>query len=135
VQSLPQLIPAGELFTVPAPAPALVTVRVKGPFPEVAKVAVTDRAWVIDTTHEPEPVHAPDHAENVEPAAGAAVKVTVAPAVYAWEQSEPQLIPTGELVTVPAPVPDLDTVNVKVVGLVPEPNQFGLVSLFGPEVI
>ena len=135
MQSLPQLIPAGELFTVPVPAPALVTVSVKGPPPEVVNVAVTDRAWVIDTTHEPEPVHAPDQAENVEPLAGAAVKVTDAPAVYAWEQSEPQLMPAGELVTVPAPVPALATVKVNVVGLVPEPNQFGLVSLFGPEVI
>jgi hypothetical protein len=45
------------------------------------------------------------------------------------------LIPTGELVTVPEPVPAFATVKVKVVGVVLEPNQFGLVSLFGPEVI
>jgi hypothetical protein len=54
---------------------------VKGPPPEVVKVAVTDRAWVIDTTHGPEPEHAPDHAENVEPAAGTAVNVTAVPEV------------------------------------------------------
>ena len=80
-QSEPQLIPTGELVTIPAPVPALVTVRVKGPPPLVLKVAVTDRAWVIDTTHEPEPVQAPDHAEKVEPTAGEAVNVTDVPAV------------------------------------------------------
>ena len=80
-QSEPQLIPTGELVTIPAPAPALVTVRVKGPPPLVVKDAVTDRACVIDTTHEPVPVHAPDQDENVEPTAGDAVNVTDAPAV------------------------------------------------------
>ena len=72
-------MPAGELVTVPEPVPDLVTVNVKGPPPEVAKVAVTDRAWVIETTHEPEPVHAPDQPENVEPAAAAADNVTDVP--------------------------------------------------------
>ena len=75
------MIPTGELVTNPLPAPALVTVSVKVPPPEVVNVAVTDRAWVIDTTHEPAPVHAPVHPEKVEPAAGAAVNVTDVPDV------------------------------------------------------
>jgi hypothetical protein len=57
----------------------LVTVKVKVEPPVVVNDAVTDRAWVIDTTHEPEPEHAPDQAENVDPAAGTAVNVTDVP--------------------------------------------------------
>ena len=43
------------------------------------KVAVTDRAAVIDTTHEPEPVHAPDHPAKVDPAVALGVNVTEVP--------------------------------------------------------
>jgi hypothetical protein len=74
-------MPAGVLRTFPEPVPALETVSVKVEPPVVVNVAVTDRAWVIDTTHEAEPEHAPDHAENVEPAAGTAVNVTDVPDV------------------------------------------------------
>ncbi len=116
-QSVPQVIPAGVLRTVPDPT--VVTVRVNVPPVEAVKVAVTDRAWVIDTTHEPVPVHAPDHPANVEPAAGAAVNVTDVPDPYASEQSLPQSIPTGELVTIPDPVPDFTTDSVNVAGVVP----------------
>ena len=45
------------------------------------------------------------------------------------------MIPTGALVTVPPPEPAFDTDKVKVVGVADEPNQLGLVSSFGPEVI
>jgi hypothetical protein len=45
------------------------------------KVAVTDRVWVMDKTHGPAPVHAPDHPENVEPIPALAVKVTDVPDV------------------------------------------------------
>jgi hypothetical protein len=69
------------LRTVPEPVPSFVRVRVNEPPPETVNDAVTDRAWVIDTTHEPEPEHAPDQAENVEPAAGAAVNTTDVPEV------------------------------------------------------
>ncbi|MBA2337571.1 MAG: hypothetical protein H0V96_07420 [Acidimicrobiia bacterium] len=83
--------------------------------PPLVKVAVTDRATVIDTTHEPVPVHAPDHPVNVDPRAARAVNVTDVPEVYDSVQSVPQLIPAGELVTAPDPVPILVTVSVKVV--------------------
>lgn len=45
----------------------------------VVKVAVTDRACVIDTTHAPVPVHAPDQPVNVDPRAALAVNVTEVP--------------------------------------------------------
>jgi hypothetical protein len=72
-------MPAGVLRTVPEPVPALVTVSVKVEPPVVVKVAVTDRVWVIDTTQAPEPVQAPDQAENVDPVPGAAVNTTDVP--------------------------------------------------------
>jgi hypothetical protein len=49
--------------------------------PAELKVAITDRASVIDTTQAPEPVQAPDHPENVEPIPALAVKVTNVPDV------------------------------------------------------
>ena len=113
MQSDPQLIPVGVLFTVPEPVPALATVMVKRPAGAELKVAVTDRAAVMETTHEPEPVHAPDHPAKVDPASGVAVNVTEEPDLNVSLQSVPQAIPAGELVTVPEPVPDLATVSGK----------------------
>jgi hypothetical protein len=49
---------------------------------------------------------------NVEPASAVAASVTVVPTAYGSEQSTPQLMPTGLLVTVPVPVPSLVTVSV-----------------------
>ncbi len=47
--------------------------------PLVLKVAVTDRAEVIDTVHVAVPVQAPLQPANVEPLAGVAVSVTRVP--------------------------------------------------------
>ena len=80
------------------------------------KVAVTVRASVIDTTHEPVPVHAPDHPAKVEPRPGLGVNVTDVPEEYASEQSVPQLIPAGVLRTEPTPT----VVTVSVNGPPPE---------------
>src|SRR5437879_9575658 len=77
----------------------------------VAKVAVTEVAALIVTVHVPVPVQAPLQPVKVEPAAGAAVRVTTVPVVKEVEQVAPQEIPAGELVTVPAPA--LDTVSAK----------------------
>jgi len=41
-----------------------------------------------------------------------AVKVTIVPSVYVAEQVDPQLMPAGELVTVPVPVPARLTLRV-----------------------
>jgi hypothetical protein len=57
----------------------------------------------------PQPV--PDQPENAEPAAAVAVSATSVPLVKLWLQSPPQLIPGA--VTVPLPLPALDTVRVK----------------------
>ena len=58
------------------------------------------------------PVQAPDQPANVEPESGVAVRDTVEPMVNEDEQVAPQLIPVGELVMTPTPVPDLETVRV-----------------------
>ena len=107
-QSVPQLMPAGELMTVPLPVPFLVTVSVTG---LVLKVAVTDVAVLTVTLQLPVPLQAPLQPAKVEPAAAVAVSVNWAPGVTVSEQSVPQLIPVGVLLTVPLPVPLLVTVS------------------------
>jgi hypothetical protein len=74
------------------------------------KVAVTDFEASIVTSHG-SAVHAPLHPAKLEVRFGLAVSVTVVPAVYGSVQSLPQLIPTGSLVTVPAPPPAFVTVS------------------------
>ncbi len=74
-------------------------------------MAVTLRAWVIDTTHG---LAQPDQPVNVDPAAGVADNVTDVPWVkLAESELHPavQLIPPGDDVTVPEPDPPLDTDN------------------------
>ena len=100
----PQLMPAGDDVTVPVPVPAFVTVSANV-VAELLNVAVTARAAVIDTVQAPVPVHAPDQPANVEPEAAAGVSVTDAPLVKLALHVEPQLMPAGDEVTVPVPVP------------------------------
>ena len=58
----------------------------------------------------PVPEHPPpDQPVNVEPPAGVAVRVTDVPLLYGSEQSAPQFMPAGLLVTVPVPEPALVT--------------------------
>src|SRR5213596_1955879 len=111
-QVAPQVIPAGELVTVPLPLPALLTVSAKlGRL----KVAVTVVAAETVTTQVPVPEHPPPlQPLKVEPMAGLAVSVTAVPLVKLAEQVAPQVIPAGKLVTVPLPVPAGVTVRVKV---------------------
>ena len=52
---------------------------------------------------------APLQPTNVEPVAAVAVRVTIVPLLKLAEQVLPQLIPLGELLTVPLPVPDFAT--------------------------
>ena len=77
-------------------------------------MAVTDVAALSVTVHVPVPVQPPLQPLKIEPAAGAAVKVTAVPLANAAEHVAPQAMPAGALVTVPVPVPLGLTVSVKV---------------------
>jgi hypothetical protein len=110
-QVAPQEIPAGALATVPAPD--LATVSAKDDC-DCMNVAVTEVAAIIVTVQVPVPVQPPPlQPVNMEPAAGAAVRVTTVPIVNEVEHVAPHEIPAGLLVTVPLPAPALDTVSVE----------------------
>ena len=86
-----------------------------------ANVAVTVCAAVTAVAHgftnpEEHVPLPPDQPEKTEPAFAVAVSVTVVPLLYGSEQSAPQLIPAGLLVTVPDPVPSLVTDKVNCCG-------------------
>jgi len=118
----PQLMPAGELLTVPVPLPDLFTVRAKD---WTTKPAVTVVAAFMVTTHVPVPVHPPPvQPVKVDPAAGVAVSVTGVPLKYAAEQIEPQFMPARLLETVPLPVPAFEIVSIGPIGTpVPVTNR------------
>src|SRR3989442_27767 len=104
-QVAPQVIPTGELVTVPLPVPALLTVSAKV---GSVNVAVTVVAALRVTVQVPVPEHPPPlQPLKVEPAAGVAVNVTAAPLAKLAEQVAPQLMPAGALVTGPLPGPAL----------------------------
>jgi len=72
-----------------------------------SKVGVTVVLAARVTLHFPKPVHAPDHPANVVPSSGVAVNTTAVPLGKLAVQLCLQLIPAGELLTVPLPVPAL----------------------------
>ena len=74
-------------------------------------VAVTEALAVRATLHAPVPLQPPDHPANADPAAGAALSDTAVPLAKLALQVEPQLMPAGLLVMVPAPAPLPWTVN------------------------
>src|SRR6267142_2525624 len=111
-QVAPHEMPAGALVTVPVPFPDFVTERAKV---GAVNVAVTLWATLMVTVQVPVPVQPPPlQPVKVEPATGAAVRVTIVPIENEAEQVAPQEMPAGLLVTVPPPLPDLETVNVEV---------------------
>src|SRR5437016_3604331 len=78
-------------------------------------VAVTVVAAETVTMQGPVPAQPPPvQPAKEEPAAGAAVRVTAVPLGKLAAQVAPQLMPAGALVTVPVPVPALETVSAKV---------------------
>jgi hypothetical protein len=83
------------------------------------KVAVTEAAVEAVMLQAPVPLHAPDQPANVDPAFGAAVSVIAVPAAKLALHVDPQLMPAGLLVTVPAPVPAAVTFTVAVGGVLP----------------
>jgi hypothetical protein len=93
-----QLIPAGELVTVPLP----VTLSDNATF--CTNVAVTDAAAFIVTEHPALPLQAPPQLLKVQPLVGVAVKVTGVPAANPALHVDGQLMPAGLLDTVPLPV-------------------------------
>jgi len=102
-------MPDGALETAPVPLPDFVTVSMKA---GKLNAAVTDVAALIVTVQLlAVPVQAPLQPVNVEPTAGAAVRVTAVPDVNEVEHVVPQLMPAGALVIVPLPVPALLTVS------------------------
>ena len=69
-------------------------------------VAVTEVLLDRVTLHVPVPVQPPpDQPPNVEPVLGVAVSVTAVPLVKLAEHVVPHVIPDGELLTEPVPVP------------------------------
>ncbi len=76
------------------------------------KVAVTDVSLLIVTVQVPVPRQASDQPANVESDAGVAVSVTERAGCERRRAGVPQLIPAGELVTVPDPEPAVATVSV-----------------------
>ena len=82
------------------------------PVPLRENVAVAVLLEVMETSQVPVPLHAPLQPVKVEPSSGLAERLTVVPSLYDSEQSVPQFIPEGELVTVPVPVPLMFTVRV-----------------------
>lgn len=102
------ILPPGDVVTVVV-VPA-VGANVK--FAPVLNVAVTLSAALIVTTHVPAPLQpAPLQPSNDEPEPGVAVSVTCEPELKSAVQALPQLIPSGELTTVPLPAPASVTVN------------------------
>jgi hypothetical protein len=106
------------LVTVPLPVPALVmaftTLRLSVNICGAAvKVAVQVLLAFMVTKPSVQSVW-PLQLANTKPAAGVAVKVTIEPFVYDSEQSPPQSIPAGLLVTVPLPVLVIDNVHLTV---------------------
>ena len=74
-QVAPQLMPAGELVTVPVPVPDLLTVSEYAD--AGSNIAVTDCALFIVTTQAPVPLHPPPlQPVKLDPAAGVADSVT-----------------------------------------------------------
>ena len=106
----PQLIPAGELVTVPLPLPVLLTAKSN----EGSKLAVTvllasNVTVQLEVPEQPPP----DQPVKIEPGLATAVNIVTVPSKAADVQLEPQLILADEvLVTIPEPAPLLFTVRV-----------------------
>jgi len=77
------------------------------------EVKVAEAVWsaLMVRVQVPVPEQAPPQPLKLEPLAEAAVRVTLVPLVKLAEQVDPQLMPAGELVRVPLPVPLLETVK------------------------
>jgi hypothetical protein len=78
---------------------------VEDQFDTLMKLAVTVLSWFMITVHFfPLVLSHPDQPEKVDPLPTVAVRVTIVHALHVSEQVDPQLIPIGELFTVPLPL-------------------------------
>jgi hypothetical protein len=100
---LPQLIPEGVLVTVPLPCLTKLSVTVS-----ILKFAVQDLLPPMVKTPSRQS-ESPLQPVKIEPADETGVRETIVLEEYACEQSLPQLMPAGLLVTVPLPLPSLLT--------------------------
>jgi hypothetical protein len=108
VQSVPQLMPLGADVTVPEPLPALVTVSTNCSKSNRAEaVTLPVPAGMVQLVVVPE--HAPDHSTNCEFVPADAVSAIEVVALNEALHVLPQVMPAGDEVTVPVPVPVLDT--------------------------
>jgi hypothetical protein len=76
-----------------------------------ANVAVTERAWLMETWQLPVPEQSPDQPATPSPGSGVAAWLTTVPASKLASQAEPQPIPAGLELTWPAPAPCFETVR------------------------
>jgi hypothetical protein len=136
---VPHAIPEGVLVTVPE-APSFwtrvtVTVKVPGAGAVAAlKTAVMVRLDEIVVLHVPVPLQPPPlQPAKTDPEAAVAVRVTVVPFSNDREHVDPQLIPLGLLVTVPAPVPVFLIVRVELPPLPLPLSYCGSMSAVNPE--
>ena len=102
------MIPDGLLVTVPLPDLTTLSVAVSS-----LKFAVQDLLPPMVTTPSRQS-ESPLHPVNREPGDGRELRETTVPEEYASEQSLPQLIPAGLLVTLPLPVPSVLAVEAMV---------------------
>jgi len=109
LQCFGQLIPAGLLVTSPVPGPVKLMDSLTGGGP--VNDAFTNALALSVSVHGSVPKQAPDHPSNDVLAAGVAVSTTWVPGLNDAEHVPGQLIPAGELVTVPTPLPISETVN------------------------
>ena len=75
------------------------------------KAAVTEALAARLTVQVPVPVQAPDHPAKEDPVLGVAVSVTAVELEKLALHVVPQLMPAGELETVPVPAPLVATVS------------------------
>jgi len=110
VKSLSEVHP--DLGVASGPVDVHLNVEGSGHVVPLLKVAVTDWAVFMLTTQLPVPEQAPHQPPKVEPPAGDCVRVTLVPLGKLALQVEPQLMPDGEDVTVPVPLPPFVTLRV-----------------------
>jgi hypothetical protein len=101
-------MPDGLLVIVPEPAPDFVTVRLNCAV-NVASTAIGEAPTV--KLHAPLPEHWPPQLVKTDPADADCVRITNVPFMKVNVQVPGQLIPAGELVTVPEPLPGRLTVT------------------------